>query len=293
MVTVEDELPESVKKEMADARKEGEADEGGQDAQPEEEQQERVKLSRRAQKEEERKAELQAANERADKASQLAEQIRAESNERYARLEGMIGGLAQGRQEQQSQQQRPVVEDVSDQARKLRKEARTALTAGDIEEYEEKNNRASNMERDDAIARALRTIPQPQQVQRLPDWVTAVEAQFPDVVMHPAGKNAVAAFGQIEMAKTGRPIDPQGLMSAYTRAREELGIAKRADANNETRRKQLASGPSNGATRSGGSKETYVNAPKNYREIAKRAGMKPEDYLRQYAQANPADVSSE
>lgn len=281
---IENELPQSVKDQIAAAKEEG----GEPESDEEESPPERVRLSRRAQERRQEAAELSAANERAEKAIQLSEQIRQESNERMARLEGMIGGLAQQRQEPQHQRQAP--EDAGEQARKLRKEARASLVAGEIDDYEEKNNRASAIERDDAIAKAVRGIPQPQQQIRLPDWVTAVEAQFPDVVMHPAGKNAVAAFGQIEMAKSGRAIDPQGLMSAFTRAREELGMAKRADSKVAERRAQLASGPSNGATRSASSKEQSIMMPKGWETVAKKAGIPQKEYLRQYAIANPRDV---
>jgi hypothetical protein len=283
---IENELPQSVKDEMEAAKKEG----GEQEAPEEEAQPERVQLSRRAQKEEDRKAEISAANERAEKAERLAETIRQESNERLARMEGMIGGLAQQRQEPQYQARPAVTEDANEQARRLRKEAKAALVAGEFDDYEEKTTRANAIERDDAIQRAVRSLPQPQQQQRLPDWVTAVEAQFPDVVMHPAGKNAVAAFGQIEMAKTGRAIDPQGLMSAFTRAREELGIAKRNDTQNTQRRQQMASGPSNGATHSRGAREQSVMMPKGWESVARKAGVPLKEYAKQYAASNPKDV---
>lgn len=286
----DDELPEAVRAEVEAAKREGVNDEPAETEAVGLPEQEETRESRRQRRERERQEERAALNERTTNAERIAEELRAgrlEDANRLARLEQMV---------QQGSQQRteaPAVKDWRDTYDKQMKKANDALAAGNMAEYQERSARAFEARAEASVMEKVRgLIPAPQQPQmQKPVWANAVESQFPDVMMHPNGLNAVAAFANLDPAQLG----PEKLQRAFTRARTELGLAKAAPAPNPERdrqRQMLASGPTNGGARGGSKAEPTVNGvPKNYKEIARAAGMKPEDYVKSFAKMNPGNVS--
>ena len=294
----EDVLPPEVRAEVDKIKQE----EGGEEGAPETERVEVAPperpLSRRARAEEDRKAEIQAANERAAAAAKIAEDVRAQlaerdmaDAERWGRLEGM---LAQRQQPQPVQEQpKPDKGPDPDKYNRQMTKAKDALAKGDIDEYHRRIEKALLQKAKEQIAPELAArIPQAQQApMQKPMWVVAVENQFPDVVQHPRGLNAVAAFAQM----AGGQLTPESLQAAYVRARQEIG----GGAGNPQRERQkdmMRGGSVNGnggGNRGGNGGGRTVNVPKNWREIARGAGMSEQDYLRSYAQMNPGEVSRE
>lgn len=302
-MATDDGVPQELKDEVERIRQE----EGGESGEEDGEEQVEVKLSRRQaakQKTEEKEAaETARANEILEATRTASERIatmaaeRAQDAQRMARLEGLLEATVVNQRERvvQPQAQQEPAENIY---RKKMKEANTALAAGKLDDYHDLQREANEAIVEDRIRRSqaeiARYIPQPQQQFQKPDWVSAIESQFGDVIMHPNGQNAVANFHQIMYGAGSRP-SPETLHKAYTRAQEELGLKSKEDpAKLDRKRAMLSGGRVNGSNKtSGGGKEEYVNVPKNYKEIAKRAGMSPEQYLRSYAESNPKDVSRE
>lgn len=286
------ELPESVKDEVNAIR-----EQEGLEPQAEPEEAERVEvkpLSRRAQKEQERNEQIKAAEERAAKAAEIAEDLRKKREEDAARLERMERMLQDfGQRAQQPapvQQRQEPDKDWSETYSKHMKRAKEALVKGDMDEYHERMEKAYLIKAKAEIgADIAKRIPQAAPAMPTkPAWITAVESQFPDVMMHPTGTQAVTAFAALDQT----PMSPEKLQRAFTRAREELGLAKRSQETNQAKRQMLAGASTNGTAKtSSGKGEHYVNVPKNYKDIARRAGMSPEDYIRSYAAMNPREVS--
>jgi hypothetical protein len=288
----DDELPESVKAEVEAAKKEGER---AEDVPIETEAvnlpgEQESKESRRQRKERERQEERQAFVERTERAERIAEELRAGQAALAARLDAAL------QQRQEPAAREPSTDDVRDKYDRQMKKAKEALAAGNLDEYHERLDRAFELKHGHrAVQDARQFIPQAPQAQpQKPAWATAVESQFPDVVMHANGLNAVAAFAALDPAQLG----PEKLQRAFTRARAELGLGKGTPAapnpERERQRQMLASGPTNGGGRGsgGGRGETVLNGvPKNYREIARSAGMSPEAYLKSFAIMNPQNVS--
>lgn len=300
----DDGVPQELKDEVDRIRQEEGGEAGGDQ---EEGGEERVKLSRRQaakqRTEEKEAAETARANEILEATRATAEEAkqlradRAKDAERMARLEGLLEATVVSQRQQVYQQPRgPEPEPAETVYRKKMRDASAALAAGKLDDYHDLQREANEAIVDERIRagqqQVLRQIPVPQQQFQKPDWVSAVEAQFGDVVMHPSGQNAVANFHSIMYGPNSRPT-PESLHKAYVRAQDELGLGNKEDpAKIERKRAMLAGGRVNGSNKtSGGGKEEFVNVPKNYKEIARRAGMKPEDYLRSYAESNPKDVS--
>jgi hypothetical protein len=294
-----DGVPQELKDEVDRIRHQ----EGGGDADEEESGEEVVKLSRRQvkkQQESEEKAAkeardqelLESARTAAEESKKLREE-RAKDAERMARLEGMI---------ESSINQRPIVQQQRDPDpepgesvyRKKMREATVSLQAGKLDEYHESVREANEA----LVNEKLRAMQQhmmqqqPRQQQfNKPEWVTAVESQFPDVLMHPNGINSVVAFHNILFPN--RQPNAESLLKAYQRSKVELGLEKKDETQEKKveQKRQMLSGSrvnSNGRT-SKGSDDIDVEVPKNYKQIARASGMTPEQYLRAAAE-DPRNV---
>ena len=291
-----DELPPEVQAEVDKARNEAEPE---QVAETESAEVPAPKLSRRQQAEQERIAQIEAATKRAEAAEKIAEELRKgreEDRERFARMEQAIQFVATRPAPEPQQQRRDDGPSFEDQLRKLEKERKTALSAGDIDSYEQAgleiirlHSQKSERAAQEAIAQFQRNN-QPQQQFQKPPWVTAVESQYGDVMIHPRGTNTVAAFMQLE----GGNVGPESLDKAFKRAREELGLAKRKDEKIEQQRQTLAGGPTNSIPKNGRSNGTgSVKMPAGWQDAARKAGMTLDDYKRAHIAMHPEDVVRE
>lgn len=253
-------------------------------------------LSRRQQIEQERVAQIQAANDRAAAAERIATEIREAREkdiERFTRMETLLQESLRHREEAARPAPAPAEDDGAKIA-KLRRQATEALTAGKLDEYHELQDEITDIRAESRARKLISELPKPAEApQQKPAWVSAIESQYPDVLTHANGLNTVAAYAQMDPAQFG----PEKLKKAFERARGELGTGKKKESEEENgrRREMLAGGPVNGnghspAPRKG---EKFVNVPKNYKEIARRAGMSPEDYIRSYAAMNPDEISRE
>lgn len=296
----DDELPPEVQAEVDKARREG-----GEE--PPEVEVERAAipagdgrpLSRRQQAEQERMAQIEAANRRSEAAEKIAEELRAAraaDSERFARMEQALEFVARQRQEApppQHRQEAPAP-SVDEQVKKLRRDANDALGKNDIDAFHDANEQIARVigraEADSRVRAAMAQMPQPQQPQiQKPAWVSAVEAQHGDVLMNPRGLNTVAAF----LGISDEAFGPEKLDKAFKRAREELGLAKRKDETNERQRAMLSGGPTNGTTRSNGKSKPQARMPAGWQEAARKAGMSKEDYIRAHVEMHPEDVVRE
>ena len=98
------------------------------------------------------------------------------------------------------------------------RKAEEALAKGDMAEYHSRLTKATLMQAEQRIMSRL-PPPQPQyqpppQFQK-PIWATAVEAKFPDVILHPSGLNTVATFAQLDPQQIG----PEKLERAFNQRR--------------------------------------------------------------------------
>lgn len=246
--------------------------------------------SRRAQERAEEAERVKAAEDRAAKAEAAVAEVRREAAERHARLEGLIEAGNQHRQQpiyvQPAPGPAPPPKDYSAERRTALREAQKALAGGDYDGWQEHQDKANALQVEEMMSRRMAEFeqrqPQQQQApQQKPIWLTAVENQFSDVLAHAKGPGTVAAFMQME------GIGPQNfnaetMQKAFVRARKELGLSSGAPAPTEQQRQVHAGGAVNGSSRpaasNGASKS--VNVPKNWREIARRAGMTEAQYLR-------------
>lgn len=298
MGTNDDELPPEVQAEVDKARNgEGDDDTPTVEIAPIPEPK---PLSRRAQAEQERLAQIEAATKRAEAAEKVATELRDEWRksreaelERSTRLETALSMLAQQRQHEPPPRKDEGPSD-EEQLRRLRKERDAALTAGNVAEYNEANEeigklhaRAAHKTETAALqAEVARLRQQPQPMQK-PEWVTAIESQHGDVMIHPRGTATVAAFVQLG----GGQVNPENLDKAFKRAREELQLTKRNDEKIEQKRAVLSGGPTNGIPKNGGGKSPKnVNMPAGWRETARRAGISEDDYKRSYIEMHPEAV---
>jgi hypothetical protein len=242
--------------------------------------------SRKQQAEEERAAQFRAVEERATKAEQLAQEIRNEANQRMARLEALLEAG------QRYQQQPPVTEqqterrDWRERADKAMRKAEKALAAGELTEYHDQLAKATELRMEGKFNPRLEETQQrfqqqiPQQPMQKPAWVTSVENEFPDVVQHAAGLNAVAAFINLD-GSVG--FSPEKLKRAFLRARQEITPDRAAPQPSERSRQLLSGAPTGGGGRGAPAAPNgspKVSVPKNYREIAKSVGMTPDEYVR-------------
>jgi hypothetical protein len=302
-----DALPPEVQAEV-DAIRNGEGADEEPQAAPEQEE-ERVPLTRRQRKEQERQDEIKSAREAADAARTMAENAQRQAEEdRAARAQlerQMIELTTIARMSQQPQGQTTPTNDAEgwrDRYDKQLKKAKEALTAGNIDEYQERTMKAAEIR---ARAAIQPTIPDPRQFQQpaqqqqfqKPAWVQVVENEYPDVVTHDRGFDTVASFMRISGVQP-HAVNADALRKAFGRAREELGTKQRQEQQIANKRQIMAGGSSPGRAAGGtgggkgGTTVSLKGFPQgfDYRGAARRAGMSPEDYVRAYAKMNPGDV---
>ena len=258
-------------------------------------------LSRRQQAEQERIAQIEAANKRAEAAEKIAdelrksrEQDRVDYSERFARMEQAITFATQQRQQEPQRQADPgpSMEDQLDKARERRDKA---LSDGDVGAYNKANEEIGRLhakaerqaEAKERAQQMAQFQPQGQQFQK-PPWMTAVEAQYPDVMMHPKGINTVTAFLQMDGGGS-----PELLDSAFKNAKERLGLGKKRDENNERQRAVLAGGPTSSTPRTSGNGKAgkSVNMPAGWKDAARKAGMSNDEYIRAHVAMHPEAVT--
>lgn len=291
-------LPKEVADEVKRIRSEGETTE--EIERPEEPEQEIVKISRRAQKEQERteatraaiaEAAEAAAEKAATKAMEEARRERESDRQAIARLEGLLQGSLQSRQTAVEPRRDAV--DARDESARLMREATAHLKEGEMDLYHEKLMAAQDARQQhrDEKRRAAEPPPQAQQQGQRPPWVTAVESKFSDVLTHAQGIAAVSGFLGMDPAQMG----PEKLEKAFKAAQKHLGLAVDDTATNARQRQVMAGGPVNGRGRTPppAKGEATISVPKNYKEIARRAGMTPDQYIKAYATMNPGEISGE
>ncbi len=291
----DEELPPEVQAQVDKVREEEGGDELEQQAiEPEPE---RVRLpGRRARKEEERQAELAAAAERAEKLESTLEELRRQREEDSRQLAEMRGMLTAGIQSRTTTttDQQPSAPELPGWYRKEIEEAEKDLSEGRVSKYHERIGGATMKLADERAAYHKSQIQVSQQRPEKPAWVSAIEGKYSDVVLHKHGIKTVLYHAELD----DRPASPEKLEAAYQAARKTLGLERQESnpADNQRKRQMLSGGSVNGGTgRSNGGKpngEKYVNVPKNYKEIAARAGMSPEAYIKAYADMNPGEITS-
>lgn len=287
-------LPPEVQAQVDAAREEGEEPE--QQAQPEAEPERVAVPGRRRQREVERQEELAAAAERAEKLeTSLADlrRQREEDSRTLAEMRGMLTATVQSRTT--STNETPAAPELPGWYRKEIEDAEKDLSEGRVTKYHERIGTATLKLADERAQYHRSQNPAPQQRPEKPAWVSAIEGKYSDVVLHRAGIKTVLYHADLDERANG----PEKLEAAYQAARKTLGLEKQAvdPAANQRQRQMLSGGSVNGgATGRGGSakgsNEKFVNVPKNYKEIAARAGMTPEAYIKAYADMNPGEITN-
>jgi hypothetical protein len=297
----DDDLPPEVQAKV-DAIRNGEPEE---EAQPETAPMPEPRpLSRRAQAEQERNAQIEAANKRAEAAEKIAEELRAsriEDRERMARVEQAITMFSERQMRQAEPQQTPrdTGPSMEEKLEALRQKRDKALADGDITNFnkasEDIAREYAKSERSSIEAVHKEQIAQLQRQQQpqfqKPPWVLAIEAQHADVLMHPNGYGAVMAFVQLG----GGQVGPESLDKAFKRARDELGLKAKNDEKNAQQRAVLSGGPTSSTPRTGGNGKAgkSVKLPAGWKDIAKRAGVPQDEYIRNYVAMHPESVSAD
>ena len=295
MANEDSELPPEIAAEAARIRAEGET--GAEPAPVEEVQVEAVEerpKSRRQQAEEERAAQLKAIDERAAKAAEIAEKTRQELAESMGQMRSMLEQQRQPQYFIPPQQQQPEKEkDWRDKHAKAMKKAETALAEGKLGDYHDHLRRALRIEMEAEFKPKIEDVSQraqafqQQQPMQLPSWIPAVESSFSDVLKNPQGRDMAITFARIEMSKTpGAMFNAQILEKGFERARQELGLSRQAPETTERAKQLLSGGAVNGGSGrapASANGKPKVSVPKDYKEIARRVGMTPEEYVRQAA----------
>lgn len=247
--------------------------------------------SRRAQEREEEAKRISAAEDRAAKAEQAIETLRRESAERHARLEGLLEAGNQHRQQQPVYVERapapaPPPKDFQAEILAAKRAGQKALADGKYDEWDDHQTRANALQAEEMFNRRMQDFEQrqPRQQQQIPEkpiWLTAVENQFLDVLQHQRGPGTVAAFMQMEGIGP-QTFNAENMQKAFARARKELNLAPASSTPTEQQRQVHAGGPVNGSSRPSGSggNGKQVKVPKNWRQIARQAGMTEAQYLR-------------
>lgn len=173
-----------------------------------------------------------------------------------------------------SREEAPV--DLRDKLDEHRRQAADALGKQDIDNWQRHQEAImdvkAEMKARAIVAAQQRSMPAPQpQAPQKPDWVRAIEFQYPDVLTDPRGQNTVGIFDSF-LAQSEQ-FGPQRLHKAFQRARVELGLAQTQQAATGQAR-QLHTGIStNGVGRQSKNGESVVNMPRHYLETALRSGM--------------------
>ncbi len=283
------ELPEEVVGEI-------EAAEGGQDAggEDEGEQQVTVRLSRRKKEQQEREERMAALESDRTARAQEAERLRqelAQTREAQARMQGILeqmqrmpAGRESGREEA------PV--DLRDKLDELRRTANDQLGKQDLDAWQRTQeaimDAKAEMKARAIVAAQQKNMPAPQQqAPQKPDWVRAIEFQYPDVLTDPRGQHTVGIFDSL-LGQTEQ-FGPQRLHKAFQRARTELGLAQAPAASNQAR--QLHTGiSSNGVGRKPANGDSVVNMPRHYLETALKSGMTRAEAAKAWRESYPNEA---
>lgn len=256
-------------------------------------------LSRRAQAEQERMAQIEAATRRAEAAEKIAEELRQsriQDAERLARMEQAIQFIGQQRQEAPPpRREEPQGPSADERIRKLQRERDAYLAEGKVAEYHDTLDQIARLHgesiAEERVKRAVAEIQarMPQQAPQKPGWVVAIEARYPEIMIHPRGTDTVAGFMNVLEGQ----LTPEKLDKAFQRAKAELGLGARQEDNKkvEQQRQLLAGGPTHSTPRSpGGNGKPQVKMPKGWQEAARKAGMTNDQYIQAYVEMNPQDV---
>lgn len=283
-----DGLPEEVVAEIEGAQ-EGGGEEGGQDEAPV-----TFKLSRRKKEQQEREERVKAAEDRAARAEQLANEIRQQSATETAHLRGTLeqfqrqfqGFQQQANQPRQAQDEVPVEKRISNEIRA----AEEALAKSDLREYHERMGHIMDLKAQVQAQAIFAKMPQPQaqaapQAQK-PAWVTAIEFQYPDVLSHPKGQQTVAIVDQLLGSEQW---GPERLHKAFQRSRTELGLKPTAAPPSNGQRALYGSvnSTSVGGGRPSAGGEDKVSVKRSDLEMAKRFGMTAAQYAKAQKESFP------
>ena len=136
------------------------------------------------------------------------------------------------------------------------------------------------------VAAQQKSQPAPvQQQPQKPQWVFAVEMQYPDVLTDPRGQHTVGIFDSL-LGQTEQ-FGPQRLHKAFQRAQVELGLAKQAGAATGQSRQLLTGITSNSVGRRQSNGDSVVNMPRHYLETALRSGMTKAEAAKAWKESYP------
>jgi hypothetical protein len=269
----DDELPDEVVEEV-EAAENGEDGDAG-------EPQVTLQVSRRKQQQQERDARLAELEARAKAADEYKEKWERTQGE-VAQTRAMLELLAQQRQQPAPTTQ---TESLEDQIKRHNKERVSALAKSDLDAYHEHSDAIHQLQ----VKQAIASIPQPaQSAFQKPDWVRAVEGQYPDVMTNPNGQRFAAAFETVIPGEFG----PDKLHKMFQRARQEIGGGQPVSRAQNAQRQQLFSGVTSTSVRSrpsGGGDSDKVTVPRSYMEMASKAGMTKAQAVKAWKESYPEE----
>lgn len=279
------ELPEEVVAEV-------EAAEGGKDQGEDQEQQVTVRLSRRKKEQQEREERMAALEADRTARAQEAERLRqelAQTREEQARMRGMLEQIQRQPPGRESAREEAPV-DLRDKLDELRRTANDALGKQDIEAWQRHQEAImdvkAEMKARAIVAAQQKNQPAPvQQQPQKPDWVRAIEFQYPDVLTDPRGQHTVGIFDSF-LAQSEQ-FGPQRLHKAFQRARAELGLMQTQQQATGQSRQLLTGITSNGVGRKPSNGDSVVNMPKHYLETALRSGMTKAEAAKAWRESYP------
>lgn len=282
------ELPEEVVAEV-------EAAEGGKDQGEDQEQQVTVRLSRRKKEQQEREERMAALESDRTARAQEAERLRQElqqTREEQARMRGMLEQIQrQPAGRESAREEAPV--DLRDKLDELRRAANDALGKQDIETWQRHQeaimDAKAEMKARAIVAAQQKNMPAPvQQQPQKPDWVRAIEFQYPDVLTDPRGQHTVGIFDSL--LSQAEQFGPQRLHKAFQRARAELGLTQTQQQATGQSRQLLTGITSNGVGRKPSNGDSVVNMPRHYLETALRSGMTRAEAAKAWRESYPNEA---
>ena len=282
------ELPEEVVAEV-------EAAEGGKDQGEDQEQQVTVRLSRRKKEQQEREERMAALESDRTARAQEAERLRQElqqTREEQARMRGMLEQIQrQPAGRESAREEAPV--DLRDKLDELRRAANDALGKQDIETWQRHQeaimDAKAEMKARAIVAAQQKNMPAPvQQQPQKPDWVRAIEFQYPDVLTDPRGQHTVGIFDSL--LSQAEQFGPQRLHKAFQRARAELGLTQTQQQATGQSRQLLTGITSNGVGRKPSNGDSVVNMPRHYLETALRSGMTKAEAAKAWRESYPNEA---
>lgn len=277
-----DGLPEEVIAEV-----EGAEQEGG-DGQPQPEQRETIRLSRRKKEQQERDARMEALEARAAEADRVRGEL-AQTREALARQQGAIEQLSRS---QFQQRETPAAraepeESIDRRISRANKTANEALAKSDLDGYHEQMQTIMELKARQIFDAQPKPVVQ-QQVQQVqkPAWVLATEVQHADVMSHPQGQMVVGSIDAL-LNQMGEAWGPARLHKAMAEARTRLGIKPPAAAPQAGQRQLMTGLQSSGTGPRANPGERVVNVPKDYLATAARMGMNKAQAAKAWADSYP------